>query len=175
MEIYSSKLKAIKLSLMSIFMVACSLFSIILGLDKKNIFLMPLLIFTGIIGTLFFGMTTLFYLKNIFFRTPILTLTQDGFYDSSSVLSMKNRLISWDIVYRIEYRSLMNQGMVAIFLKDKDFYLEGVSSLKRRLTKININMGYGEITINMSQIKDISGPELATIMNEYLSNYNYNS
>lgn len=64
----------------------------------------------------------------------------------------------------------MNQGMVSIFLKDQKEYLDKLSLFKRLLIKMNINMGYGEITINMNQIQNMDGAELAQIMNEYRKN-----
>lgn len=64
---------------------------------------------------------------------------------------------------------LMNQGMISIFLKDEKMYLDKLSLLKKSLTKINIAMGYGEITINMNQIQNTNGIKLAETMNEYLN------
>ncbi|WP_394020348.1 STM3941 family protein [Anaerococcus cruorum] len=82
---------------------------------------------------------------------------------------MKNSLINWNSVDRIEYMPLMNQGMISIFLKDEKMYLDKLSLLKKSLTKINIAMGYGEITINMNQIQNMNGIKLAETMNEYLN------
>ncbi|WP_394011766.1 STM3941 family protein [Anaerococcus cruorum] len=70
---------------------------------------------------------------------------------------MKNSLINWNSVDRIEYMPLMNQGMISIFLKDEKMYLDKLSLLKKSLTKINLAMGYGEITINMNQIQNMNG------------------
>lgn len=64
---------------------------------------------------------------------------------------------------------LMNQGMISIFLKDEKMYLDKLSLLKKSLTKINLAMGYGEITINMNQIQNMNGIKLAETMNEYLN------
>lgn len=82
---------------------------------------------------------------------------------------MKNSLINWNSVDRIEYMPLMNQGMISIFLKDEKMYLDKLSLLKKSLTKINIAMGYGELTINMNQIQNMNGIKLAETMNEYLN------
>lgn len=64
---------------------------------------------------------------------------------------------------------LMNQGMISIFLKDEKMYLDKLSLLKKSLTKINLAMGYGEITINMNQIQNMNGIKLAETMIEYLN------
>ncbi|MDU5470248.1 MAG: STM3941 family protein [Peptoniphilus harei] len=127
-------------------------------------------ILIGLFGTLFFGSATLFYFKNIFVSKPILIINNDGFYDNSSILSMKNSLISWDSVRKIKNMPIMGQGMVSIFMKDQDAYLAKLPLFKRLITKMNIALGYGEITINMNQIKDMDGEELTEIMIEYRKN-----
>lgn len=101
---------------------------------------------------------------------PILIINNDGFYDNSSILSMKNSLISWDSVRKIKNMPIMGQGMVSIFMKDQDAYLYKLPLFKRLITKMNIALGYGEITINMNQIKDMDGEELTEIMIEYRKN-----
>ena len=65
---------------------------------------------------------------------------------------------------------MMGQGMVSIFMKDQDAYLNELPLFKRLITKMNIALGYGEITINMNQIKNLDGEELAKTMNEYRKN-----
>ena len=97
-------------------------------------------------------------------------LENDGFYENSSILSMKNSLISWDSVRKIKNMPMMGQGMVSIFMKDQDAYLNELPLFKRLITKMNIALGYGEITINMNQIKNLDGEELAKTMNEYRKN-----
>ena len=83
---------------------------------------------------------------------------------------MKNSLISWDTVNKIKNMPMMGQGMVSIFMKDQDAYLDKLPLFKRLITKMNIALGYGEITINMNQIKDMDGEELTEIMIEYRKN-----
>lgn len=81
-------------------------------------------IFIGLFGTLFFGAATLFYIRNIFIIKPVLILENDEFYENSSILYMKNSLISWDTVKKIKNMPMMGQGMVSIFMKDQDAYLD---------------------------------------------------
>ena len=168
-EIFSDKFKSIKLSFMGVFMTILSLLILLFGFSTDNILYTVFISIIALIGIIFFGLTTFFYIKNIFINEPILILENDGFYDNSSISSLKNSLINWNSVDRIEYMPLMNQGMVSIFLKDEKMYLDRLSLLKKSLTKINIAMGYGEITINMNQIQNIDGIKLAEIMNEYLN------
>ena len=170
LEIRSSRLKNLIFSLLSIFMTSLAVFMLLSGLYEGNILYAIDLIFIGLIGTLFFGAATLFYFKNIFVSKPILIINNDGFYDNSSILSMKNSLISWDSVRKIKNMPIMGQGMVSIFMKDQDAYLYKLPLFKRLITKMNIRLGYGEITINMNQIKDMDGEELTEIMIEYRKN-----
>ena len=82
-------------------------------------------------------------------------------------MSMKNSLISWDSVKKIKNMPYIVYGMVSIFMKDQNEYLDKLPLCKRLITKMNIAFGYGEITINMNQIKNMDGEELAQTMNEY--------
>ena len=101
---------------------------------------------------------------------PVLIINKDGFYENTSMLSMKNSLVNWGSVRKIKNMPMMGQGMVSIFMKDQDAYLAKLTLFKRLVTKMNIRLGYGEITINMNQIKDMDGEELTEIMNEYRKN-----
>lgn len=181
LEIRSSRLKNIILSLLGILMTSMSAFMLLSGLYgsslhigsrlyEVSILYSIFIILIGLFGTLFFGATTLFYIKNIFIIKPNLILENDGFYENSSILSMKNSLISWDSVRKIKNMPMMGQGMLSIFMKDQDAYLNELPLFKRLITKMNIALGYGEITINMNQIKNLDGEELAKTMNEYRKN-----
>ena len=183
LEIRSSRLKNIIFSLLSALMTSMAVFMLLSGLyggsrfygDRilYSIFIILDSIFitlVGLFGTLFFGATTLFYIKNIFVNKPTLIINNDGFYENTTITSMKNSLISWDKVKKIKNMPLMGQGMVSIFMKDQDAYLDKLPVFKRFITKMNIKLGYGEITINMNQIKDMDGEELTEIMEEYRKN-----
>lgn len=170
LEIRSSRLKNLIFSLLSIFMTSLAVFMLLSGLYEGNILYAIDLIFIGLIGTLFFGAATLIYIRNIFIIRPVLILENDGFYENTTILSMKSSLISWDEVKKIKNMPMMGQGMVSIFMKDQDAYLAKLTLFKRLITKMNIRLGYGEITINMNQIKDMDGEELTEIMNEYRKN-----
>ena len=170
LEIRSSRLKNLIFSLLSIFMTSLAVFMLLSGLYEDNILYAIDLIFIGLIGTLFFGAAILIYIRNIFIIRPVLILENDGFYENTTILSMKNSLISWDSVRKIKNMPMMGQGMVSIFMKDQDAYLNELPLFKRLITKMNIRLGYGEITINMNQIKDMDWEELTEIMNEYRKN-----
>ena len=183
LEMRSSRLKNIIFSLLGILMTIMSAFLLLAGLfggsslygDRilYNIYTFLCSIFRfliGLFGTLFFGAGTLFCIINIFVNKPTLILENDGFYENSSMLSMKNTLISWDSVSKIKNMPMMGQGLVTIFLKDKNEYLDKLSLFKRLLTMMNIGMGYGEITISMIQIENMDGEELTEIMEEYRKN-----
>lgn len=135
LEIRSSRLKNIILSLLGILMTIISAFMLLAGLYGGNILYNIFIIFIGLFGTLFLGAATLFYIRNIFIIKPVLILENDGFYENSSILSMKNSLISWDTVNKIKNMPMMGQGMVSIFMKDQDAYLDKLPLFKRLITK----------------------------------------
>lgn len=183
LEIRSSRLKNIIFSLLSALMTSMALLMLLAGLfggrrfygDRilYNIYIFLDSIFRiliGLFGTLFFGAATLFYIKNIFVNKPTLIINNDGFYENTTISSMKNSLISWDKVKKIRNMPMMGQGLVSIFMKDQDAYLDKLPLFKRLITKMNIALGYGEITINMNQIKNMDGEELTEIMEEYRKN-----
>ncbi|WP_167338296.1 STM3941 family protein [Anaerococcus rubeinfantis] len=135
LEIRSSRLKNINLSLLGILMTIISAFMLLDGLCGGSILYNIFTIFIGLFGTLFFGAATLFYIRNIFIIKPVLILENDEFYENSSILSMKNSLISWDTVKKIKNMPMMGQGMVSIFMKDQDAYLDKLPLFKRLITK----------------------------------------
>lgn len=169
-EIFSGKFNNIKISLMGIFMTIMSAVIIFIGFCSGSILYKIFTLIFGAFGVLFFGAATLLCIKNIFVRKPILIIDNEGFYDNSSIASLKNSLISWDSVSKIKNMPMMGQGMVSIFMKDQEAYLDKLSLFKRLLTKMNIGMGYGEITINMNQIQNMDGEQLTETMNEYRKN-----
>ena len=183
LEIRSSRLKNIIFSLLSALMTSMALLMLLAGLYGGSrlyggrilysiLIILDSIFFIsiGLFGTLFFGAATLLYIKNIFVNKPTLIINNDGFYENTSISSMKNSLISWDKVKKIRNMPMMGQGMVSIFMKDQDAYLDKLPVFKRLITKMNIKLGYGEITINMNQIKNMDGEELTEIMNEYRKN-----
>lgn len=170
-EIFSGKFNNIKISLMGIFMTIMSAVIILIGFCSGSILYKIFTLIFGAFGVLFFGAATLLCIKNIFVRKPILIIDNEGFYDNSSIASLKNSLISWDSVSKIKNMPMMGQEMVSIFMKEQDAYLNKLPLFKRWLTKMNIALDYGEITINMNQIKTMNGEELTKTMNEYWKNY----
>lgn len=170
-EIFSGKFNNIKISLMGIFMTIMSAVIILIGFCSGSILYKVFTFIFGAFGVLFFGAGTLFCIKNIFIIKPTLILDNDGFYENSSIVSMKNTLISWDSVSKIKNMPMMGQGMVSIFMKDQEAYLEKLPIFKRLITKMNLALGYGEITINMNQIQNMDGEELTETMNEYRKNH----
>lgn len=166
----SSRFKNIILSLAGILMTLMSGFLLLIVYYSGSILYNIFTLIFGVFGVLFFGPATLFSIKNIFVSKPVLIINKDGFYENSSMLSMKNSLISWGSVRKIKNMPMMGQGMVSIFMKDQDAYLDKLPLFKRLITKMNIALGYGEVTINMNQIKNMDGEELTEIMNEYRKN-----
>lgn len=170
-EIFSGKFNNIKISLMGIFMTIMSAVIIFIGFYSGSILYKIFTLIFGAFGVLFFGAATFLCIKNIFVRKPILIIDNEGFYDNSSIASLKNSLISWDLVSKIKNMPMMGQGMVSIFMKDQEAYLEKLPIFKRLITKMNLALGYGEITINMNQIQNMDGEELTQTMNEYRKNH----
>ncbi len=98
----------------------------------------------GVIGMLFFGLGT-FVIIWLTFGHPLLTLTSEGFTDSSSAVSAG--FIPWKTVSNMAIVELFGQTFISVCLKDTESYLGTLSSFKRKMAESNLAMGYGPINI----------------------------
>lgn len=162
--IYQSKIKQIGLSLLGLLMVVVCLFVLLAGVTETRY----LMIGIGIIGSLFFGACEIFILKQVFIGKKLVVLTKQGFYDYSSALATKDRLIPWDNIKQIENKSMTGQTFVSVYLKKPDSVLSQLSTLQKKAINANAAMGFGEININLQSAKNCTCDDLLSRMNQYL-------
>ncbi|MDU5511628.1 STM3941 family protein [Enterococcus gilvus] len=162
--VYQSKSKQIGLALLGILMVLASFFILIAGIVETQYVLMAV----GIIGFLFFGACELFIIKQVFLGKKLVVLTDAGFYDYSSALATKDKLILWKEIDKIENKSMVNQSFVSVYLKEPEQFLSGLSSLQRKAIAANVKMGFGEINITLQSAKKCNDAQLIAKMNHFM-------
>lgn len=163
--VYQSKSKQIGLSVLGMLMVLASLFIFIAGIAETQYILMAI----GIVGFLFFGACELFIVRQVFLGKKLIVLTNEGFYDYSSALATKDRLILWEEIDQIENKSMANQSFVSVYLKEPEPFLSGLSSLQKKAIAANVKMGFGEINLTLQSAKSCSADQLISKMNHFMN------
>lgn len=163
--VYQSKSKQIGLVFLGMLMVLASFFILIAGIIETKYVLMLI----GIIGFLFFGACELFIVRQVFLGKKLVVLTDAGFYDYSSALATKDKLILWEEIEKIENKSMVNQSFVSVYLKEPEQVLSGLSSLQRKAIAANVKMGFGEINITLQSAKSCSDDQLISKMDRFMN------
>lgn len=91
-------------------------------------------------------------------------LTKEGFYDFSSAIATKDRLIPWTEVTDIGIFTIAGQNFLSIALKNREKFLSSLNMITRKATQANLKLGAHEINITMQNAKSISLEELAEQM-----------
>ncbi|MGG5330906.1 STM3941 family protein [Enterococcus sp. AZ163] len=162
--VYQSKIKQIGLSFLGLLMVTVCLFVLLAGVVETQY----LMIGIGLIGGLFFGACEIFILKQVFVGKKLVVLTSEGFYDYSSALATKDRLIPWSGIEKIENKSMAGQTFVSAYLKEPDPILSQLSTFQKKAISANVAMGFGEINVNLQSAKNCTNDDLLSRMNRYL-------
>lgn len=158
--VYQSKMKQVGLVILALIMVLASFFILFIG--------KPVFILVGVVGTLFFGYAAFYLMKQLFAGKKLVVLTEQGFYDYSSALATKERLIPWDEVAHIEEVGIVNQDFVSIYLKHPEQVLTNLSKVQRAGIKANVKMGFGEINITLQSAKKFTNEALIEEMLLYV-------
>ncbi|MGX2945856.1 STM3941 family protein [Enterococcus alishanensis] len=168
--VYQSKVKQIGLSLLGILMVFMSFFILIIGIMEARYLFMGI----GIVGFLFFGACEIYIVRQVFLGKKLVVLTKMGFYDYSSALATKDIMISWELVDRIEKKSMVNQSFVSVYLKDPEKVLSKLSSMQRKAIAANVKLGFGEVNITLQSAKQCTDEQLIEKMNSFVEEVNPN-
>lgn len=162
--VYQNKWKQTGLSLLGILMTLSSLLVFLAGVaDTQWLF-----IIIGLIGSLFFGWCEVYIIKELFRGKKLVILTNEGFYDYSSALATKGKLVPWNQVRIIENQSIVGQSFVSVSLKDPESFLSELSALQRKLIAANVKMGFGEINITLQSAKKCTNDQLIEKMNQFM-------
>lgn len=94
-------------------------------------------------------------------------MTKEGFYDYSSALATKDRLIPWKDVTDINVFNVSDQNFISIRLENREEFLASLSTIARKAAQANLKLGSYEINITMQSAKNVSLEELLMHMAEY--------
>lgn len=169
--VYRSKGKQFLLIILAIMMTIVSIFLIFtrdLEIDFLGSSSTYIITLIGIIGVILFGFASVFSVKQLFSQKPVVVLTKQGFYDYSSAMATKDRLIPWKEVSDIGVFTISGQNFISIRLKNKEDFLESLSPIARKATQANLKLGSYEINITMQSAKGVSLEELLERMFTFL-------
>ena len=170
--VYQSKWKQGQLVLLSVFMLLVSGFIVFYGASleattSSERMMKYIMIIVGCIAVLFFGTCSLFIFKQFVSGKKLVVLTPQGFYDHSSMLGTKDKIVDWQNVKEITIHTMVGQRYVSVYLNEPDIVLAGMSRVQLKLIQKNVKMGYGELNINVQTARGCTEEELAAQMNRY--------
>ena len=117
----------------------------------------------GIVVIIFFG-GSIVLLRQVLNREPRLIIDENGVTDST----IGNGKIEWDDIISGRFVSIFGTPFIVLKLLNTDKYLERLSSNSRRLAKVNKELGFGEINLNLSLI-DMSPRKVFQLLKENIS------
>ena len=90
---------------------------------------------------------TVYCIKQLFSKEPLIEICDAYFYDRSSAISVGK--IAWEDMKNVYVRS----GFLNIELKNPDTYFEKMNRIQRMLIKGNAKLGYGVICISTQRFE----------------------
>ncbi|GAB2021526.1 hypothetical protein RyT2_06000 [Pseudolactococcus yaeyamensis] len=93
-----------------------------------------------------------------------MVLTPEGFYDYSSALATKDKIIPWEWVEKIQEQQMVGQRLVSIYLIVPVAFLSQLSAFQRKAIQANVKLGFGEINITLQSAKSCTNSDLITKM-----------
>jgi len=133
-EIRQSKTKTIKTFVLSLVFVAAGIW-IINTSDQYSQPRATLMVISGILAIIFFGLVAILTFLKLFDNKPGILFTQEGFIDHSSYAG--GQLIRWNDVKDIKVIQVVNQKMISVLLNNPEEYISKSKGLKKFLSTRN--------------------------------------
>jgi len=167
-KIKTNKKKLIFLFFGSIILAFFSLWYILYPSDFVNIITRrkELIYIVGIIGSVVFGISSIWIFFRLFDNKPGLIINEQGIIDNTNTGSIG--LIKWQDIIEVRHKRIMSNSIMLIVVKEPQKYLQGVSILKRLSLKQNIN-NYGTPIALTSVSLDCNFDELEKRVNDAFS------
>ena len=127
-EIKQSKTKTVKLFVMPLLFVAAGIWIINMS-DKYSQPRATLMVISGILSIVFFGMTSIFGFLKLFDTKPGIQFTTEGFIDHSSYAG--GQLVRWSDVKDIRMAQVFNQTFISVILNNPEEYISNLKGLKK--------------------------------------------
>ncbi|NDW09755.1 STM3941 family protein [Dysgonomonas sp. 520] len=134
-QIPLSKRRIILLITLSVLFVIVSLW-LFLTADQQTYYNSIFVKIAGIVGTIFFGFTTVIYITKLFDKQAGLIIDDMGIIDNSSVSTVG--LIEWKDIETIRQVNIMSTKILLIDVSLPAKYLNRVSGLKRKTMESNM-------------------------------------
>ncbi len=112
-----------------------------------NVFLYCIVKLLTFVAVAFLGVSTVYSVKQLFSKEPLVEICDEYFYDNSSAISLGK--ISWEDMERAYVKS----GVLNIDLKNPEAYIAKMNWLQRLFIKGNVKMRYGNVCINTERMK----------------------
>lgn len=112
------------------------------------------------LATAFFALCAAVFVWQLSQSGPRLTISEDGLHDRTLGVGV----IRWDDVLNAQVMSSGGQPFVGLALRNPDVYLSRLGSVKRRLAGANSSIGFTELSLNLSGLKNADPEEIAELV-----------
>ena len=123
----------------------------------------------GVLGIVFFGISTAVALYRASKNKPLLTITTDGIIDTSCASGVG--YIGYDEIESVEIVNIFGQHVIGVTPKNVNEYMKRLPKSKQRAAKMNIKMNYPPISIRVDTAKDMSIEDIYTMLLKRLKDY----
>lgn len=163
--IEAKKSVAACLSFVGVLIALLSVILFVYGISEQRVLYRCI----GIIGTLFFGSSSIYIIPKSVRPKPLLTISFDGFIDTSNASSFG--FIPFQEVDTIKTVNVFGQKAIGVTLKNVEEFTKKMSPVKQKLAKRSVSMGLPPITIRVDSAKDMSLEDIVTLLEKRLSDY----
>ncbi len=167
-----SKSKNFGLLLIGIVFVAIGIWMISIpdaDIEAQRRFNSPWLVHgLGWTAVLFFGLCSLFAVRNLFSPKPGLVLDREGLTDQSSGLAVG--FIPWRDIAGFEPCVLQGQKMLVVLLENPQAYVEKGGPIRRHLYRMNLGLVGSPFAISSNALK-LDFDELVALCSRYHERY----
>jgi len=104
----------------------------------------------GVVTAVFFGLCTIYYLKEIFIRKPALIISDEGIMDRSSFVGAG--LVRWEEIEYIDLIVFGGQPFLGIFTHDPELIVNRTSGIKSLLNSANKKLVDAQVNIPVNNL-----------------------
>lgn len=104
----------------------------------------------GAVCVLFFGFCLILYIKKLFDRSPMLTISEEGIQDQASYAAAG--LIRWEDIADIQALRMYNQDFLCIFTHDRNLIMNRYTGFQRLLHRMNKGLSPAQAHIPLKML-----------------------
>ncbi len=161
-SIWERRNKVVRQILFGALMLLISVYIVIGGLRNGEI------VYTvvGMLGVLLFSASFIFVLRGLFVRRPLMTLSDDGINDTSTMYSVG--LVRWEEIESVTLVRRFRQTFVDIAVRDEDTIVRRQSPLRQLMLKFStdpkrplVSIPLGTAELSVDEVRDLLEKQLA--------------